>query len=182
MTSALDSVRTALQGDTDESLWKLVQNDEASFWVDWKECDDDIVRYCESVLRTGHLRAEWTDAGEMFISFRSTRVRVPLLKDAADRHITIHTLNQLLAPDYEIRYVCVSDGADSAAFVPLRSAEWKQLEEEFPQQVAYRFLPIQESPNLFTEEVLIPKAPTGNSSGRGTPRLDRQERPWWRFL
>jgi hypothetical protein len=124
--------------------------------VDWREMDDAIVEYCESVLDTDSLSAEVVeidaDPGyEIYISYQGRRTKVPLIIGPEDRHITLHTLNQVLAPDYEVRVCVDSNGSDTLAFLPLSAADWAALESKYGQRVAKHFRKIEKAPNLFTD-------------------------------
>src|SRR5262245_12396779 len=66
------------------------------FAVDWRGDDADIVEDCAAALGLDSLTAEWRGE-DLFILFDGKEVRVPLLMDVADRHITICTLNDVLA-------------------------------------------------------------------------------------
>jgi hypothetical protein len=87
----------------------------------------------------------------MYISYRGQRAKVPLVEGLADRHITLHSLTQLLQPDFEIRVCVDSNGMDTLAFLPLSGADWSALESTFGDNVGRRFRKIEKHPNLFTE-------------------------------
>jgi hypothetical protein len=102
------TVERLLQTDAAEAAKQLLADTKNVFAVDWREEDDAIVGYCESVLRTGDLSAEITeiddDPGfELWISHAGRRIKAPLVAGPEDRHITLYTLNQLLKPHFEIR-------------------------------------------------------------------------------
>ncbi len=102
MVTVPAEILAAVRSDDDAAFDALVSNEDCCFAVDWREADDDIVRYCESLLGTGRLSAEWV-AGDLFVIFGSKRVRVPLMQSPADRHITLLTLNEALSPEFEAR-------------------------------------------------------------------------------
>ena len=160
------SVEAMLRRPTDESIAAMLDDDSAVFMVDWREDDELIIEYCESVLKTGALSAQVVETSEKpgfegFITFQSRRVRIPWVMGVADRHITLHTLNQLLLPAYEIRVCVDSNGSDTLAFLPLPGADWQDLESRFGEEVRWRFGPIDERPNLFTEAWRIERDPDG---------------------
>ncbi len=128
------------------------------FWVDWREDEGDIVKYCEAVLQTGSLAAEWVRAAtprgsDLFISYIGRRIRAPLTNGHEDRHIALYALNQALAPDYEVRFCIDSHGSDTLAFLPLPSARWAELEDRYGAAVSSRFYRLAERPNLFTDSL-----------------------------
>ncbi|WP_228277599.1 hypothetical protein [Acinetobacter dispersus] len=47
---------------------------------------------------------------------------IPYQGEGADRDTTLKALNQILQPDYEIRFCMASDGSDTLAFLPLPSS------------------------------------------------------------
>jgi hypothetical protein len=169
-----DSVETLLSAPGEISAQALLDDESAVFWVDWREDDADIVRYCEKVLKTGELSVEETeiedDPGiDLHISFRGSRAKVPLTCGVADRHITIHALNNMLNPAYEVRVCVDSHPSDSLALLPLKTDEWKALEARYGNEVRWRFAVIQERPNLFTEAWGV----TDQEDGSG-PRIVRK--------
>jgi len=120
----------------------------------------------------------------MFINYGPRRVCVPLIEDVADRHITVHTLNQVLSPNFEIRAVVASLETDGIAFLPLSSTAWKILETEFPDQLKERFLRISETPNLFTDPISLPKkrsAARFKTAPSQAIASNVPKKPWWRF-
>jgi hypothetical protein len=140
----------------------LCEDDASSFAVDWREEDADIPRYCEGVLATGMLSADWED-DQLFIQFGQKRVRVPLTSSVADRHITLVALNEVLHPDFEVRHVVASSGSDTLTCVPLSAADWLALERQYgSDKVRAAFGVIRKSPNLFTEPADGPEPADGN--------------------
>lgn len=143
---------------TEDAIQSLLDDRETVFWVDWREDDDAIVDYCEDILNTRSLSAHLVDAEneagfELFIHYKDRRVRVPLVIGHEDRHLTIVSLNDILAPDFEIRFCIDSNNADTLAFLPLATDAWRDLESQFGENVARRFYRIKPKPNLFTDEL-----------------------------
>ena len=168
---SIDALRKTLQTGTPAALDALMDDESVVFWVDWREEDDAIVRYCEQILQTGHLDAEIVEIEaepgfELYIVFRGERHRVPLVIGAEDRHITLYSLNRVLAPEYEIRFCVASNGSDTLAVIPLRADDWHSLESQFGNKVQQHFMAIAEKPNLFTDPICPP------SDG---------SRKWWQF-
>ncbi|BBO34071.1 hypothetical protein [Lacipirellula parvula] len=150
------SVTDLLQTPSEAHVAALLDDDDAIFLVDWREEDDVIIEYCESILRTGSLSAAIIDVDadpgfELYIEYSGKRSKVPLVVGHEDRHITLYSLNQALAPDYEIRVCVDSQGSDTLAFLPLRSAHWSTLEQTYGRLVDKHFRKITQQPNLFTD-------------------------------
>jgi len=150
------SVVNLLKNPSDENVSALLDDDGAVFLVDWREEDDAIIAYCESILRTGSLSAEVVDIDadpgfELYIEYAGKRTRVPLVVGPEDRHLTLYSLNQILAPDYEVRVCVDSQGSDTLAFLPLRATHWSELERTYGAKVTEHFRRIADKPNFFTE-------------------------------
>jgi hypothetical protein len=96
------------------------------------------------------LTAEWRNE-DLYVILEGLEVRVPLQIDAADRHITICTLNDVLSPKYEIRFLVFSHGSDTLGFAALSVAEWRELEDANADGVAENFIDPRKLPNLMTE-------------------------------
>ena len=152
----LNLVTAVLESGSKEALRALFEDDTTIFWVDWREFEGDIVKYCEAVLLTGSLAYEWTKTGvaetrDLYISYGEKRIRAPLLNNPGDRHIALCVLNQALSPDYEIRFCIESNGSDTLAFLPLPCAKWAELEQRYGPAVSRHFYRYTDSPNLFTD-------------------------------
>lgn len=157
-TTNLQLISSVLDLDDGQAVEDLLDDRNTIFWIDWREEDDSIPRYCEEILQTGTLSAEFVDADteqgcELHIYYDGKNLKVPLTFSSKDRHITICSLNEILEPHYEIRFFTASNGMDTLAFVPLPKSSWDQLEEQYGatlDQYFYKMLP---EPNLFTDPV-----------------------------
>jgi hypothetical protein len=143
------------------------------FAVDWRGDDADIVADCAAALELDSLAADWRGE-ELFILFDGKKVRVPLLMDMADRHITICTLNDVLAPKYEVRFLVFSHGSDTLGFAALSVADCRELEAADAAAVAENFIDPRQLPNLMTE-ITDAKLPAG-ARARYERMLDRNRR------
>lgn len=156
MPANITLLKRVIEGSDASAQEELWDDDETLFWVDWREEDENIPRYCEELIETGNLSGTVYDIDEepgfaMDILYRGVSTRVPLIEGPEDRHITLVTLNNVLKPDYELRYYIPSHGSDGAAIVPLPMRVWEELEAEFGPKVAKLFYRIAEKPNLFTD-------------------------------
>src|SRR6476620_12415117 len=100
----LDLVIAVLEDPSEQAVSALLEDNETVFWIDWRHEDDAIPNDCESILQTGQLAGELvnveSDPGfEIYVRYKDKRLKVPLTVSAADRHITICSLNEALAPD-----------------------------------------------------------------------------------
>ena len=124
-------------------------------WVDWREEDDVIIQYCEDIIKTGYLAAIYNDADnemgfDIIIDYRGQQYKIPYKGKCADRDTTIITLNEVLCPEFEIRFCADSDGGDTLAFLPLKAQQWIELEQEFGKNnVDKYFIPISKKSKMF---------------------------------
>lgn len=130
-------IREYLQNGTDDFFTEAFEGAYGILMVvDWREEDDAIIQYCEDILKTGHLSAEFKDADNIrgfniIIHYNGKEHNIPYTGKGVDRDTTVITLNEVIQPDYEIRLCIASKGSDTLEFLPLTAAQWAELEEEF---------------------------------------------------
>ena len=110
--------------------------DDVAMIVDWREYDDAIVEYCENILETGQLSAELEDADNqqgftITIHYAEKSLVIQYQGDGADRDTTLLALNEIIQPDYEIRYCIASEGSDTGLFIPLPKTLWHYLDTKY---------------------------------------------------
>ena len=167
----LKTIELFLGNPSEKNLQRLLDSQDTVFWVDCREEDDAIVKYCEDILQTKQLIAELQDIDDapgfqLTITYKGQASVVPLVVGLADRHITLHTLNQVISADYEIRFCIDSAGGDTLAFLPLPNANWIELEEKYANTLGQHFSKIQTQPNLFTEGYGFQPKPSWESLAR----------------
>lgn len=156
MNTNLRLITNVLESGDGQAVDDLLDDRSTCFWVDWREEDDAIARYCERILETGSLSAEFvdvdTDEGtELHIRYKGKDLKVPLTFSPQDRHITLCSLNEILHPDFEVRFFTASNGMDTLNFVPLATASWEALEKQYGAALSEHFYKILPKPNLFTD-------------------------------
>lgn len=164
MSSVLERLIAGDEG-AEESLFDNCTN---VFWVDWKEPDDILAEYCESIIKSDRLSSDLDETG-LYVQFDDKRLKVPLTYSHKDRHITLQTINDVMSGEYEIRFVWASDGGDTLAFAPLASRDWMALEKRFGLDAVDRaFMKLHDFPNVFTDPLwkLNP---------------NKSDKPWWKF-
>lgn len=166
-------VQAAFAADTDHAFQKLAKDRRCSFWVRWSQADETIVAACEAVTNTGRLRASRQER-ELLLRYGPKELRLALSGEPEDRHATLLALNEILAGDWEIRFIWDTIGADAGAFLALPCHTWRHLENTFPDAVARRVLPLSASLNVFTEV-------TPNMKPPSPPETAAPARPWWKF-
>jgi len=154
----IGKITAVLSSPSKAAISALLDDESTVFWIDWRQEDETIPESCELVLQTGSLSGELIDNDsdegfEVFIQYRDRRIKVPLSYSADDRHITLCALNQILAPEFEVRFCIDSNGNDTIAFVPLPCAQWAAFERQYGDAVKRHFYRIAERPNLFTDRL-----------------------------
>lgn len=165
------TIERFLSRPTEANLDTLLDSQDVVFWVDWREEDDVIVKYCEDILKTNQLAAELHDIEaapgfELSIIYKGETSVVPLVIGPADRHITLCSLNEAISADFEIRFCVDSAGGDALAFLPLPHAAWADTKEKFGDIVESHFSKIEAQPNLFTEGYGYQPKPSWESLAR----------------
>lgn len=120
------------------------------FNVDWREYDDEIVKLCESVIKTGKLSASM-HGSTLTIKYGDKQSQLELPESTGARHDTICALNDILNPDYEVRYFLGSHGSDVIGLCVLQKSLWQQLEKECTKIVESHFRDPRNLPNIITE-------------------------------
>ena len=148
---------------SEDRLYDLlyIEGEEIVVMVDWRTENDEIVDDFESRLQTGTLSCHTIESDndhgfDVVINYKGQQKQVPIeTLGTHNRQEVIVILNELLLPDYEIRFCIDSMGNDTLAFLPLACQEWKDIESQFGQDnVRKRFYPINaNSPNMFTDRV-----------------------------
>ena len=105
--------------------------------IDWREDDREIIQCCENNLKTGILSSKLEESNNMqgftiSISYADKSFIIPYQGTGADRNTTLLSLNEIIQPDYEIRFCNHSDGQDTLQFIPLPKEIWDQLDLKYP--------------------------------------------------
>ena len=150
----MDNIRKYLKADLEERI-DILWEDEGILWIDWREYDEEIIKYCEKFLQTGDLDGEAREAEndkgfDIVIKFKGKEYIIEYKGEGADRDSSIKALNKILSPDYEIRFWMDSIGSDTLGFFPKESKYWKELEKEFGiEKVRKYFSVIDENSRMF---------------------------------
>jgi hypothetical protein len=125
-----------------------------AMWIDWREEDDNIIHYCEDILRTGELSVETLDAEnergfDTIITYKNQEISIPYKGNGADRDTTIKTLNQTIQSEFEIRLCKESLGNDTLCFIPLTNEQWNELDDKYPKKMSVKFEKITTETKLF---------------------------------
>lgn len=156
---------------SEQTVMRLLddESEQEVFWVDWREDDGELAGYCETIIKTGSLSSKW-EQDQLILSYKGKTTKVPLTYSGADRHITLIAINEILTPDFQIRFVWDSDGSDTLAFAILPSSRWAALEAQYGQEtVAKAFLALTPELNTFDDPL------RGHRPGQAAAKS------WWQF-
>lgn len=125
-------------------------------WVDWREYDESIIKYVNKKLPKDHaisfrcVENNLERGVDILLKKNDVRTPIPYARDATDRDTTLRSMQEYLAPDYQIRWFMGSLGSDTLAFVVKTSDEWLSLEKEFGKdKVDFYFAPIDRDSVMF---------------------------------
>ena len=171
-----------------EDMYKLVKDffshdlelddlfdSEAIIWIDWREDDEDVVRYFNDMMDEP-IDIQTVSNGKAYgddivLQKGDKELQIPY-GDEQDRDVTIKYFNDFIKPDYEVRWFVESLGNDTLGFTVLSGAEWAKLDDEFgADTVRYYFEPINLESNMFNldmDEVFALLALRENSDGVNT--------------
>ena len=171
-----------------EDMYKLVKDffshdmdlddlfdSEAIIWIDWREYDEDVVRYFNDMMAEPidiELVSNGKPYGDDIVLRKGDKeLQIPY-GDEQDRDVTIKYFNDFVKPDYEVRWFAESLGNDTLGFTVLSGAEWAKLDDEFgADTVRYYFEPIDFESDMFNlgmDEVFALLALRENSEGVNT--------------
>ena len=126
---------------------------EAIIWIDWREDDEDVVRYFNDMMDEP-IHIQTVSNGKLYgddivLQKGDNELLIPY-GDEKDRDVTIKYFNDFVQPDYEVRWFVESLGNDTLGFTVLSGAEWAKLDDEFgADTVCYYFEPIDLESNIF---------------------------------
>ncbi len=125
---------------------------DALTWVDWRECDEDIIDYVNgkigNLISVSHQDNGKDYGDDIIISYKGRSFMIPY-GDVMDRDTTIIYVNELIKPDFEIRLFIENLGSDTLGFIILDKASWERFEEEFNADVSRYFMPINKKSRIF---------------------------------
>ena len=171
-----------------EDMYKLVKDffshdlelddlfdSEAIIWIDWREDDEDVVRYFNDMMDEPidiQTVSNGKPYGDDIVLQKGDKELLIPYGDEKDRDVTIKYFNEFVKPDYEVRWFTESLGNDTLGFTVLSVAEWAKLDDEFgADTVRYYFEPIDFESDMFNlgmDEVFALLALRENSEGVNT--------------
>ena len=150
MEDMYNQVRSFFANDIDLND---LYDSEAVVWIDWREYDEDVVRYFNDMMdepidiKTVSNGKAYGD--DIVLQKGDKELQIPY-GDEQDRDVTIKYFNDFVKPDYEVRWFTESLGNDTLGFTVLSGLEWAKLNGEFgADTVRYYFEPIDFESDMF---------------------------------
>ena len=109
--------------------------------ADWRDPPAYVVSLVAKVIKSSELWANEID-DEFLIGHRGNQTGGPLTKDPEDNEtlLAMRAVNDLLAPDYEIRLMLESIGSDTLYYYVLPPTAWAAIDIECGHIVGEKFM------------------------------------------
>jgi hypothetical protein len=119
------------------------QDDDRLVWVDHREEEDALLRaFVERLAPTQPLEPYWQDDA-LWLRWRGQAHRIPLTFSPVDRYVAIHSLAELLAPEYRILVQRDSLESDTHGFWLAPAQELAALDGPARARLDAQFAPLQ---------------------------------------
>ncbi len=153
MANLLAQIKQYYQTKSFEDFDKI--SEEFVFYVDWREFDDAIVEYCEDRIKTGCFNAtldynQETDKNILNVNYKGENFQLEIT-DSRDPSLIF--INNLLAPEYEVRFCLITCPSDTLGFIILSSQQWQEIEKHIAKaELDKLFEPIDNNSKMFERE------------------------------
>lgn len=95
-------------------------------WIDWKECDEDIINTVSSMIGGKQLSVEINGDSIKLSRCGDNRVQ-PMEFQLGDRDVTIKAVARVIGPEYKLVFITSSDNSDTLAFMVIPAIEYQEL-------------------------------------------------------
>ena len=143
-----------------EALEQFCDNDELLVWIDWREYEEDLIKWFNEYLAEADqivCKTKEIDKPrgvDIVLTSKEKSMTIPFADDATDRDSAIRAMQEMIAPNYQIRWFMESLGGDTLAFVLLPTAQWTELERQFgKEKVEFYFQPVTSDSVMFQMEM-----------------------------
>ncbi len=145
----LDFFSKILTGDASS----IFADEENILWVDWRQCEDEIVASLSARLGLPELTCNIEDDSNehgyrVVITYRENSITVDPAGELDTRHATLNAVDELVAPEHEIRYALDTEGGDSIGIAAGSVFDWQTLLNLHGTSVDERFCPVRQLPDL----------------------------------
>jgi hypothetical protein len=145
--------RSVVQQPTNSHSAAIFEDRENILWIDWRDEEESIVSQVQERVGVADLTATLAESDNpwgytVMISRGATSRTISPELGLDARHATLNALDELLAPEFQIRYVTETNGSDTFGVVVEKAADWQFLFAKYGRRVNEHFCPIRELPDL----------------------------------
>lgn len=155
--STLQPIIHVLQHSSDEDVMEQFFEYKSLIWIDWREDEGDIIHYFNDQLPESHqiqceiIEIDKPRGVDIVLSSGERTLTIPFADDRTDRDNAIRAMEEMIAPQYHIRWFMESLGSDTLAFLLLSTEQWTELEKQFgKEKLEFHFQPITSESIMFS--------------------------------
>jgi len=138
------------------TLEEIYDQSDLLIWIDWREAEEDLIDYFnEQLPEPDRIDCEIVEIDkprgeDIILSSQEKKMTIPFADDVTDRDSAIRAMQEMLSPQYQIRWFMESLGNDTLAFALLPTVQWEELVQQFGKhKVDYYFQPITNTSVMF---------------------------------
>lgn len=158
--STLQPIIHVLKHSSDEDVIEQFFEYESLIWIDWREDEGDIIHYFNGQLPESHqiqckiIQIDKPRGVDIVLSSDERTLTIPFADDWTDRDSAVRAMEEMIAPQYQIRWFMESLGSDTLAFLLLSTEQWMELEKQFgKEKLEFHFQPITSKSMMFSLDV-----------------------------
>ncbi len=137
LTINLQKYADFLSHPSEEALSMIYDQSGLLVWIDWRECEEDLIHYFNTLLpEADRIVCETKDIDkprgiDIILKSDEKEMIIPFADDVTDRDSAIRAMQEIINPKYQIRWFMESLGGDTLAFALLATEQWEELEQQF---------------------------------------------------
>lgn len=138
------------------TLEEIYDQSDLLIWIDWREAEEDLIDYFnEQLPEPDRIDCEIVEIDkprgvDIVLSSQEKKMTIPFADDVTDRDSAIRAMQEMLSPQYQIRWFMESLGNDTLAFALLPTVQWEELVQQFGKhKVDYYFKPVTNTSVMF---------------------------------
>jgi len=138
------------------TLEEIYDQSDLLIWIDWREAEEDLIDYFnEQLPEPDRIDCEIVEIDKLrgvdiVLSSQEKKMTIPFADDVTDRDSAIRAMQEMLSPQYQIRWFMESLGNDTLAFALLPTVQWEELVQQFGKhKVDHYFKPVTNTSVMF---------------------------------
>lgn len=138
------------------TLEEIYDQSDLLIWIDWREAEEDLIDYFnEQLPEPDRIDCEIVEIDkprgvDIVLSSQEKKMTIPFADDVTDRDSAIRAMQEMLSPQYQIRWFMESLGNDTLAFALLPTVQWEELVQQFGKhKVDHYFQPVTNTSVMF---------------------------------